>query len=125
MGCGLRPANDVMTTKPGRLLDSLPRPYVTHDPIAGRPDSRLPVFMKVWAGSWLMASVFIERRMHISSAMCEVYGNSSLISCPDWPWRANFIRGPRQLNFDPCSWAMGCPLVNDSGIGWPSISASF
>ncbi len=24
----------------------------------------MPVFMKVWAGSWLMASVFIERMMH-------------------------------------------------------------
>ena len=33
---------------------------------------------------------------------------------------------PKALNsFAPCSCAIGCPLVNDSGIGWPSISASF
>ena len=39
-----------------------------HEPIAGRPEMVVPVFMKVWAGSWLIASVTIERMMQISSA---------------------------------------------------------
>ena len=46
----------------------LPRPYQSHEPIAGRPEIVVPVFMNVWAGSWLIASVFSERMMHISSA---------------------------------------------------------
>ena len=48
---------EVSTTKPGRLSLSLPRPYSSHEPIAGRPEIVVPVFMKVWAGSWLIASV--------------------------------------------------------------------
>ena len=34
----------------------------------GRPEMLVPVFMNVWAGSWLIASVCIERTMHRSSA---------------------------------------------------------
>ena len=34
----------------------------------GRPEMVVPVFMKVCAGSWLIASVTIERMMQISSA---------------------------------------------------------
>ena len=37
--------------KPGKLLDALPSPYSSHDPIAGRPLIDVPVFMNVWAGS--------------------------------------------------------------------------
>ena len=57
------------TTKPGRLLASLPRPYVIHEPMLGRPEIDVPVFMKVWAGSWLICSVCIERTMQMSSAI--------------------------------------------------------
>src|SRR5262249_34424207 len=48
------------TTKPGRSRDSLPSPYVTHDPMLGRPNCCEPVFMKIWAGAWLNASVTID-----------------------------------------------------------------
>ena len=34
----------------------------------GRPEMVVPVFMKVCAGSWLIASVCIERMMQMSSA---------------------------------------------------------
>ena len=40
----------------------------THEPMLGRPEMVVPVFMNVWAGSWLIASVFIERMMQMSSA---------------------------------------------------------
>ena len=43
----------------------------------------MPVFMNVWAGSWLIASVFIERMMQISSATVPMCGKSSEISWPD------------------------------------------
>ena len=41
------------------------------------------------------------------------------ISCPLLPnfWKANC--GAKQVSLAPWSWAMGWPLVNDSGMGWP------
>ena len=41
--------------------------------------------MKLIAGSWLIASVFIERMKHISSTNFAVCGNSSVIHMPDLP----------------------------------------
>ncbi len=52
------------------------------EPIAGRPEMVVPVFMKVWAGSWLIASVTIERMMQISSATVARCGKIVLISWP-------------------------------------------
>ena len=51
IGCGLRPSVEVSTTKPGKSSLSLPRPYNTHEPIEGRPEMVVPVFMSVCAGS--------------------------------------------------------------------------
>ena len=48
-----------------------------------------------------------------------------LISWPLLPHFLNVCCGPKQFNLAPCNWAMGWPLVNDSGIGLPFISASF
>ncbi len=45
----------------------------------------MPVFMNVWAGSWLICSVCIERTMQMSSAIEPMWGSSVDISCPDWP----------------------------------------
>src|SRR2546423_12155224 len=99
---------EVRTTKPGRLSHSAPRPYQTHEPMLGRPEIVVPVFMKVWAGSWLMASVTIERMMQISSATAPMCGKTSEISWPDLP---NFLKahcGPRHLScVSHWSWAMG------------------
>ena len=43
----------------------------------GRPEMVVPVFMNVWAGSWLIASVCIERMMQRSSATEPSCGKSS------------------------------------------------
>ena len=50
----------------------------------------MPVFMNVWAGSWLIASVCSERTMQMSSATVPMCGKSAQISWPDWP---NFLNG--------------------------------
>ena len=42
------------------------------EPMPGRPAIWLPVCMKQMAGSWLMASVCIERMKHMSSTICDV-----------------------------------------------------
>ena len=54
---------DISTTNPGRLSVSAPSPYNTQEPMLGRPVMIEPVFMNVWAGSWLICSVHIERMM--------------------------------------------------------------
>ena len=38
----------------------------------------VPVFMKVWAGSWLICSVTIERMTAMSSTIFAVWGRKSL-----------------------------------------------
>ena len=84
----------------------------------------MPVFMKVWAGSWLIASVTMDRMMQRSSATVARWGKIVLISWPLSPQRWNGCWGARQTSFAPWSWAIGMPRVNDSGIGCPFIFAS-
>ena len=70
-----------ITTKPGRSSAGVPSPYHSQLPAAGRPEIIEPVFMKVWAGSWLIASVCIDRTIAIRSAIrAEISGKISLIS---------------------------------------------
>jgi hypothetical protein len=45
------------TTKPGRFVLSVPRPYVSHAPIDGRPTWVWPVFIISSDGSWFGMSV--------------------------------------------------------------------
>ena len=71
-----------------------------------------------------MASVCSERMMHISSATSASRGKTLEICWPDWPQRTNGCCGARQVSFAFCNCAIGCPVVNDSGMGWPLISAS-
>src|SRR3954463_14388897 len=89
---------EVRTTKPGRLSHSAPRPYQTHEPIEGRPEIVVPVFMNVCAGSWLIASVVIERIMQMSSAIDPMCGKSEQICCPDFPNFTNACCGSRHLS---------------------------
>ena len=51
----------------------------------GRPASCAPVWKKVMAGSWLMASVCIDLTKHSSSATFAVCGSSSLSQAPLLP----------------------------------------
>ena len=69
--------------------------------MAGRPEMVEPVFMNVWAGSWLIASVLSERMMHISSATVARCGKTSEISCPDAPHLRNGCCGARQRSCCP------------------------
>ena len=55
----------------------------------GRPAICEPVFMNMCAGSWLMASLVIERTQQISSATDPILGNIPQISTPDLPNRWN------------------------------------
>ena len=55
----------------------------------GRPASWAPVWKKVMAGSWLIASVCIDLMKQSSSATLAVCGSSSLTDAPLWPCRAN------------------------------------
>ena len=64
----------------------------------------LPVWAKVMAGSWLMASVFMLRMKHMSSTILAVYGSSSLTHMPHWPCWAN-------LYFDGAMGNRAWPLV--------------
>ena len=86
----------------------------------GRPLRIDPLFMKAWAGSWLICSVCIERTTAISSAIPAMCGKRSEISWPDWPCRRKSTNEPRALSVAPCNWASCWPFVNDSGNGWPS-----
>src|SRR5579883_1953647 len=89
----------------------------------GRPAICEPVFMNMCAGSWLIASVVIERTTQISSITEPMCGNSSLTSVPFLPNVRNGNIGARQTSFWPWSCASCCPRVNDSGMGWPSTRA--
>src|ERR1043165_5871878 len=118
MGCFWPAAPvEVRTTKPGRLSHSGPRPYQHQEPMEGRPEMVVPVFMKVWAGSWLMASVTIERMMQISSATEPMWGKTEQIDWPDLPKVLKGSCGARHLRLAAFwSWAIGWPLVKDSGM---------
>src|SRR5439155_14571411 len=100
--CPERPV-ERSTTKPGKLSLSLPSPYHSHEPIAGRPEMVVPVFINVWAGSWLIASVRSERTMHSSSATPARCGKTELISWPDRPHLRKGCWGAKQWSCFPWS----------------------
>src|SRR3954469_9561113 len=79
---------------PGRSFDSLPTPYVTHDPADGRPWLGEPVYSSSSAGAWLNCSVYIERMKVRSSATLASSGSASEIQAPDLPRCANFCGVP-------------------------------
>ena len=53
----------------GRSSFIEPRPYESHEPIDGRPAICEPVWKNVIAGSWLIASVYIDFTKHTSSTI--------------------------------------------------------
>src|SRR5918993_2746809 len=78
---------DWSTTNPGRSFDSDPIPYVTHDPMLGRPFIDEPVFMNSLAGAWLKTSVATDFTSVMSSTICAVCGYRSETQVPFFPWR--------------------------------------
>src|SRR6185436_15706925 len=91
---------ELKTTKPGRSRDSLPRPYVTHAPMLGRPNCCAPVFIMICAGAWLNASVAHDFTIVRSSTIVARCGRSSEISVPFSPYLPN-------RNFGPSSFELG------------------
>ena len=65
----------------------------------GRPNWVEPVFMKIWAGAWLNASVTIDLTMAMSSTISPRCGSSSESSAPHLPCLANLNFGPRSVEF--------------------------
>src|SRR5207253_2904926 len=117
---------EIITTKLGRSFDSLPSPYASHAPMLGRPAICDPVCRNVTAGSWLIASVFMELMKVRSSAIFAVCGSSSLTQAPEWPRFSN-------ENFDGTTGKLDCvadipvsrwPLRIESGksLPWKSLS---
>jgi hypothetical protein len=84
-----------MAMKPGRFWFSLPRPYVTHEPIDGRGSRASPQFMSISDGSWLGTSACMERMTHRSSACFAVWAKISLTSMPLWPYFWNLKGEPK------------------------------
>src|SRR5438309_10887878 len=68
---------DCRTTNPGRSVDSLPRPYVIHEPMLGRPNLVDPVLTKHLAGPWLKFSAATPLRNEMSSETPAICGSSS------------------------------------------------
>ena len=90
----------------------------------GRPGNWEPVCMKVTPGPWLIASVYIEFTMHISSATLAVLGRSSLIHCPLCPCCLNSKGEPTRgrLAWFPDIPVRRCPLRTESGSSLPVSS---
>src|SRR5918993_3780722 len=88
---------DWRTTNPGRSFDSDPMPYVTHDPMLGRPNWLEPVFMNSLAGAWLKTSVATVFTIAMSSTIFAWCGNSSDTHAPCLPCRSNLRRVPSSL----------------------------
>ena len=73
---------EMRTTKPGRSWFSLPNPYVTHEPIEGRPMRGEPVYKSICAGAWLNCSVYIDLTKQRSSACSDSIGTASENQAP-------------------------------------------
>ena len=93
----------------------------------GRPANWAPVWKKVMAGSWLMASVYMDLMKHRSSTTSAACGMSSLTHAPDFPYCA-------KLNWDGAigkrSWAevmvvRRCPIRTEPGRSTSTSPSSF
>src|SRR5438552_19049201 len=85
------------TMKPGKLRQVVPKPYVTHAPMLGRPCCPLPVCRKKFALVCSEKSETIERIMHRSSTCSATCGNRSLTGMPLLPYCLNFHGDCRTL----------------------------
>src|SRR5262245_46859009 len=73
------------TTKDGRFWFSDPRPYVTHEPSAGRPATLVQVFIWHTPPEWLMPFVQHELMTAMSSRHSAMLGTHSDAHSPLWP----------------------------------------
>src|SRR2546427_12502499 len=68
--------------KPGRFWFSVPKPYVTQDPMAGRAPTMCPQVISSIAGPWLALSVYIDRITQKSSIVSPTSRKISLRPTP-------------------------------------------
>src|SRR5207253_4671776 len=104
----------------------VPRPYVSHDPMLGRPGSSAPVRKNVMAGAWLTAPVCIDFTKHRSSEIDAICGRKSLTHAPLLPCRANLVISP-STGLDFCPEVMEerrAPPRTSGGISLPCHSLS-
>ena len=64
----------------------------------GRPNCCEPVFMKIWPGAWLNASVSIDLTIATSSTTSARCGSNSDSSAPELPCLANLNLAPEKSN---------------------------
>ena len=65
----------------------------------GRPNCCEPVFIRIWPGAWLNASVTIDFTMAMSSTIFGQVRQQLDSSAPHWPCLANLNFGPSSLEF--------------------------
>ena len=120
-------SREIITTNAGRSWFKLPRPYATQAPALGRPASCEPVWKNVIAGSWLIASVYIERTMHRSSTILAVCGNRSLTQAPHWPccWNGKIDGTSGNVDWPEVIVVSRWPMRTEAGSSWPRSSCSF
>src|SRR5205823_2725677 len=80
-----KPRGSGRTTKAGKFLFAVPRPYVTHEPIDGKPGSTNPEFIMKSAGPWTLLLDTIEWMKHMSSTHLARCGKSEETQRPHLP----------------------------------------
>jgi len=75
----------MISTNAGRLEFSVPSPYATHDPIAGRVSRPEPVAIMFLAVKWSSLSWYRLLTKHSSSMRRLMLGNRSEAHCPERP----------------------------------------
>ena len=83
----------------------------------GRPGCWEPVWMNVIAGSWLIASVFIDLMTVRSSTIFAVCGSSSLTHVPDLPVLRERERSSCATGSDDCPIVCGDALAHADRVG--------
>src|SRR5262249_59860397 len=106
---------------------AVPRRWVSHDPMLGRPAWAEPVLINSFAGAWLKTLVAIERTTATSSTIDGKCGRHSETQVPALPYFLNLRRVPSSLGTCLAKVSMKAkrlPLMNSAGIGLPCSSLS-
>src|SRR3954447_11161286 len=113
-------------TNVGRLLFALPSPYVTHDPIDGRPARIDPVFIWHTDPTWFSPSALHERNSVMSSTCLAISVYQSDTHIPLCPYCfhvrvdgiSEFDAVPIAVTTLPYDGGSGCPASRPiSGLG--------
>src|SRR5215472_8085535 len=106
-------------TKVGRFRLAEPKPYVTHEPIEGRPARIDPVFIWQTEPTWFKPSAQQERNSVSSSTCSAIFGYQSETHMPLSPYCFQ-VRVDGMSVFDEVPIAV-ITLPNEAGMGCPAI----